>query len=80
MQLRRIYQGSGAGHVPGTDAWAVANGYLSLTWLRLFQDMLRIDPLVETRRNSAAPWFFGERVASPTFHTPAFDPAFDYHD
>ncbi|MCB9131673.1 MAG: 5'/3'-nucleotidase SurE [Anaerolineales bacterium] len=80
LQLHRIYQGNGTGHVPGTDAWAVANGYLSVTWLRLFQDLLRIDPLLDARRNATAPWFFGDRTASLPQVSHAFDPAFDYHD
>ncbi|MCB0205652.1 MAG: 5'/3'-nucleotidase SurE [Anaerolineae bacterium] len=80
LQVQRIYQGNGSSHVPGTDAWAVANGFLSVTWMRLLQDMLRIDPLIETRRNVASPWFFGDPVGSSARDVPALDPAFDYHD
>ncbi|MEZ4767314.1 MAG: 5'/3'-nucleotidase SurE [Caldilineales bacterium] len=80
LRLQRIYQGNGSTHVPGTDAWAVANGFLSVTWMRLMQDMLRIDPMIETRRSAAAPWFFADASGSSTRVAPALDPAFDYHD
>lgn len=80
LQLRRIYQGNGSGYVPGTDAWAVSKGYLSVTRLRLLEDMLRIDPLPHIRRSTTSPWFFGDHAGVAPRNTPLLDAAFDYHD
>ena len=37
LQVQRVWQDSGAQSAAGSDAWAVANGYVSLTRLRLLR-------------------------------------------
>jgi len=38
LQVQRVWQDRPTQHPPGSDAWAVANGYVSLTRLRLLRD------------------------------------------
>jgi 5'-nucleotidase len=38
LQVQRVWQDRAPQHIPGTDTWAVANGYISLTRLRLLRD------------------------------------------
>lgn len=38
LHVERIWQERAAQHAPGTDAWAVANGFVSLTRLRFLRD------------------------------------------
>lgn len=38
LQVQRVWQDRQTQHPPGSDAWAVANGYISLTRLRLLRD------------------------------------------
>lgn len=38
LQVQRVWQDRERLHPPGSDAWAVANGYVSLTRLRLLRD------------------------------------------
>lgn len=37
LQVQRVWQDRGVQNVAGSDAWAVANGYVSLTRLRLLR-------------------------------------------
>ncbi len=38
LRVQRVWQERAAQHIPGSDAWAIANGYVSLSRLRLLRD------------------------------------------
>ncbi len=58
LQVERIWQDRERQHPPGSDAWAVAHGYVSLTRLRLLRDA----------SHETAPW----RDALPIHPIPVF--------
>lgn len=47
LQLQRIYAGESEHQQPGTDAWALANGFVSVTHLRLFGNAMVVASTAE---------------------------------